>query len=192
MLRLDTDALIRRLKMMFSLGRVQLTDDTGPVQLHQVDMGPRNGAGPLSVHDKVPHVKEFGFASVPPLDADVFVAFLTGDRSSGVVLGSNHQPSRLKNLQPGDAALYDVRKAYVWLTPTGVVIDAAGQNVTIQNCAQATIVASTSVTLQTPTVHCTQDLQVDGKVTATGDISSAGTVSAQTAVKVNSVTLTVP
>jgi phage gp45-like len=152
----DVDALIRRVKMMFSLGRVQLTDDTGPVQLHQVDMGP--------------HLKHFGFASNPPVGSDVFVGFLRGDRSSGVVLGSNHQPSRLKNLQPGDAALYDERGAYVWLGPNGPVINGAGLDLTVQNVSAVNVTAPAGASI-TGSVDVTDNLSVASGMTGVFTVS---------------------
>jgi phage baseplate assembly protein V len=75
-----------------------------------------------------------------------------------------------------------------------VVVEVGTGSVTI-NCAtatvnattsahlttpQATVTASGNVTLDTPTVHCTHNLQVDGAVTAAGNVTSSGTVQGAT------------
>ena len=68
-----------------------------------------------------------------------------GNPAKGVVVGHNHQPSRMKNLGEGDSALFDVRGAYVWLTPDGLVIDAATKHVRIQNADVVTVVAERTI-----------------------------------------------
>ena len=133
---MDMHRLAQRLLHMLQPARVRRVDDSGPVQRHQVDLGPKGPAGALRIFENLPVVGLFGVASHPPLSSELFVAFLEGDPSKGVVVGSNHQPSRLKNLGEGDAALYDVRGAYVWLTPDGINIDAAGKRVRVQNAPQ--------------------------------------------------------
>lgn len=45
-----------------------------------------------------------------------------GDRSSAVVVATNHQGSRKKDLQTGDVAIYDNRGQYIALTANGIVI----------------------------------------------------------------------
>ena len=124
-----TDSLLH----VFGVARVTLADDSGPIQLLQVDEGPAGADAPQRLVDKVKRVAEFGFASVPPLTSEVLLVRIGGHRSQTLVVGSNHQPSRLKNLQPGDSALYDERGAYLWLTSAGLVIDAAGLDITIRN-----------------------------------------------------------
>lgn len=138
---------------LFLTGRVALTDDSGPVQLAQVDLGPTGPDGkPMRLYDQVKVLQQFGFASRPPKLADLFMAFMRGVAGGGVVIASNHQPSRLRNLGEGDSALYDVRGAYVWLKATGLVIDAAGLPVLIQNAA--------GVTIDAPDVKATGNLRV--------------------------------
>lgn len=54
-----------------------------------------------------------------------------------------------------------------------VVINTGSGNATV-NCNQAAVHASTSVTLDTPTTHCTGVLNVDGKITGTGGMAISG------------------
>ena len=67
-----------------------------------------------------------------------------------MVIGSNQRPSRPTGLQPGDTAMHDVRGQIIKLTADGLLIDAAGLPVVIQNAAS---------------VHIKGDLIVDGEVT---------------------------
>jgi phage baseplate assembly protein V len=147
------ERLHRRITNLLGRGRIKLIDDTGVIQLMQIDLGPQGAEGPMYLRDKTPVMGLFGHASVPPVGADVLVAHLSGDGQRCAVLGHNHQPSRLRGLGAGDAALYDARGAYVWLKPAGLVIDAAELNVTIQNAANVTVNASTAVTVNAPTVN---------------------------------------
>jgi phage baseplate assembly protein V len=147
------ERLHRRITNLLGRGRIKLIDDTGAIQLMQIDLGPQGAVGPMYLRDKTPVMGLFGHTSVPPVGADVFLVHLSGDGQRCAVLGHNHQPSRLRGLGPGDAALYDVRGAYVWLKAAGLVIDAAVLNVTIQNAANVTVTASIAVTVNAPMVN---------------------------------------
>lgn len=131
-------------------GLVTSVDDSGEVQQMQITE-PASGSGFMNrVLDKVLRIFQFGFASVPPLNSEVLLLRRMGDRSLSMVIGTNHRPSRPTGLQPGDTAMHDVRGAIIKLTSAGLLIDAAGLPVTIQN---------------TSGVHIKGDLVVDGEVT---------------------------
>jgi phage baseplate assembly protein V len=126
---------------------------------------------PLEVRDNTPRLAEFGFTSNPPAGADAAMLFVAGDRSNGVVIATGHQLYRLKGLASGDAAIYDSRGQSVWLTPAGIVVNGAGLPLVVNDTPTVTVNASTSVTLNTPTTHCTGNLDVDGNIVAQGDVS---------------------
>jgi phage baseplate assembly protein V len=142
--------MISRVLHAVGLGRIRYVDDSGPVRRLQVDQGP---VGRSKIIDNVPHVEQFGSASYPPLNSEVVMVRLGGNRGLGVAIGVNHQPSRLRNLAPGDKAIYDVRGAYVWLGATGPVINAAGFPVVIENAASITITSAGPVTVNAPQVN---------------------------------------
>lgn len=160
--------LQRRILSMVGRGRVTTVDDTKSVQRHQVDFGPTTGGGSLDIHDNIPVAHFFGFSSNPPPGADVIVLFVGGDRNKPVVIGHNHQKFRHGNLSSGDSVQFDSRGAYAWLTPTGLVVDAAGGNVTIQNAVHVHVTASADITLTAPTVAVQGNLTVSGATTGTG------------------------
>lgn len=116
-----TDALARLTRwvlMLVGRGRLKVIDDTGVVQLVQVKLGADE------ILDGVPRVAEYGFVSNPPVGADAVAIFISGDRSQGVVIATNHQASRLKGLAPGEVAIHDNLGQIIRLTPTGIVITA--------------------------------------------------------------------
>ncbi len=158
--------LYRRTMTAISRGRVKIVDDTGSIQRMQVDLGPKGKDGSsLQLRDQTPVAQLFGFSGNPPIGADVITVSFGGDHNKSVVIGVNHQPSRLKNLQSGDSAQYDVRGAYMRFQASGIVIDAAGGNVTVQNAKEVTVSASDVVT-----VNGTNGIALNGNTTVTGTL----------------------
>lgn len=154
--------LLARVLNMVRLGRVTAIDDSGSVQRVQVTEAGPGPDGTPAVVDNVAVLGLFGVASVPPLKSDVLVVRLFGGRSLTVAISTNHQPSRLRDLEPGDSALYDQRGAYLKMTAEGPVLDCAGLALKIRNF-------STFI--------------VEGDVQATGDMisrSAGGPVSLNT------------
>lgn len=136
---------------LIGIGLATRVDDSGELQRVQVTEKAAGKGFSDRVTDKVRRLTDFGFTSNPPLNAEVMVLRRGGDRSQSMVVATSHRPSRLKNLQPGDVAVYDVRGAYVKFTGSGIVIDGAGQQMTIQNVGKVVI---------------NGDLEVTGEVTA--------------------------
>lgn len=146
----------KRIAHMLGIGRIRTVDDSGALQLVQVDHGALADGDRIT--DKVPRLVQFGMVSHPPAGSEVIILRVAGNRSTGVALATNHQPSRLRNLNAGDSALHDVRGAYLWLTEDGPVIDAAGLDIVIRNAATVTIVASDKVRIEAPRLEVTGDV----------------------------------
>lgn len=152
----------RRIQLVVGRGRVTTSNDTGAVQMLQIQLGA------LETRDKTPRLAEFGLTSRPPPTSDVIVIFLGGDRSNGVAIATGHQPSRPTGLNEGEVQLYDLWGKSIYLTEdAGIVINANGTPVTVNDATQVTINASTEVTMNTPT------LQVNGNIVATGNVSDS-------------------
>ncbi|WP_433693205.1 phage baseplate assembly protein V [Paraburkholderia phenoliruptrix] len=127
------DGLQRKVKAIIGRGRVKFVDDSGSVQKVQVLM---NG---IETPDNRYRVPEFGFTSNPPEDSDVIAVHIDGDRSAGAVLGTNHQPSRPKGLQPGETMLYSQDGKSVFLTASGgIIVEAKGQDVIVNDARNVT------------------------------------------------------
>lgn len=88
------------LKMLLGRGRVQLVDDTGPVQVLQVTISAKELMN-------IPRLAEFGFASRPPKNSDVAVIFLNAERTWGIVVASGNQKARFKLANDGEVAIHD-------------------------------------------------------------------------------------
>jgi phage baseplate assembly protein V len=148
------EEMYQRLQALIALGRISFVDDSGVVQEVQVVMNA------LDLPSSRFRVTEFGFTSNPPVDSDAIVAHVAGDRSSGVVLGTNHQPSRPTGLQPGESKLYSVDGKYVYITASGgISVFANGQPVNVSGATTVTITASEEVIADTPLFKCSGDIQ---------------------------------
>jgi phage baseplate assembly protein V len=139
---------------LFTRGRITFVDDGGPIQVVQVQMNA------LDLPTDRYRLPEFGLTSNPPIDSDALVAHMAGDRSSGIVLGTNHQPSRPTGLAAGETMLYSQDGKYVYMTASGgISVFANGQPVNVTGATTVTIVASVEVIAETPIFKCTGDIQ---------------------------------
>ena len=143
--------LYRQIKMMIGVGRVTGSHDGGSVQTVQYQT-------PLEVRSDTPRLAEFGFSSGLPAGTDVVIGFLGGDRSSAVIIGSNHQSSRHVGLNSGETVIYSQWGQYVKLTEAGIIIEANGQPVTVNNATEVTINAAEKVRLNTPLLEVSGDI----------------------------------
>lgn len=125
------ERLWRRAQLMFGRGRIKTGNDTGPVQILQVQLSP------LELKDLM-RAAEYGFASNPLPGCHAIAVFVGGDRSNGVIVATNDQLHRLKNLQPGEAAIYDDQGQSVWIKRGGIEVNCAGNPLTIVNASSVT------------------------------------------------------
>lgn len=128
--------------MILGRGRVTYVDDSGPVQKMQVRV---NG---LVTSDNRLRIPEFGFTSNPPVGSDVFYGAISGDTSNVAVVATNHQPSRPTGLQAGESMLYSQDGKQVYMTASGgIVVEAKGQDVVVNDAANVTWNCSGDFTL---------------------------------------------
>lgn len=120
------DRLWRRVVHSLARGRINLVQDNAGVQMVQANLGSGD------VRDKLPRMGEYGLASVPPAGSDAVIAFLAGERANGVVVATNHQASRKKNMSSGESALHDNRGSFVYLAADGLHIHTTGRPVFIE------------------------------------------------------------
>ncbi len=121
----EASRLWRRVWNTLGFGTVSLIDDSAEVQKAQLQ------TGSVEIHDDVPVVQLFGLSGNAPAGAQAVVLFVGGDRANPVAIATNHQGSRPTGLQPGETKLYDAAAKYVYLSSTGITIEAAGLPVTV-------------------------------------------------------------
>ena len=162
------DPLRRRMRLM--IGRAVLAaaaDDGKGIQLVQVKL--LDG----EVADGVERMQNYGYTSVPLAGAEGVMACVSGDRNHGIVVVMDDRRYRLKNLQPGEVALYTDEGDTIVMKRGRKIEVTAGAEIT----ATAPVVkveASTKVTLTTPLVEMTQDLSVGGSISVVGDVVADG------------------
>ena len=134
--------MARRLLSLVGRAKVTTSDDAGPIQTLQ---GKFND---LEVIDGMPRAAEFGLRLACPLAPILWWCF-NGDRSNGVVLGTNHPASRPRNLAEGK--LRSIACSVSVFTFLGLALRlrgrAAGDD---QNASQITVQCETSVKLIAP------------------------------------------
>lgn len=147
------DRAARRILNLVGRARVNLINDAGSVQTAQVTVNE------LETIDGIPVVHDFGFSSNPPAGSDVALVFVGGDRGNGVIVATNHQKYRTRNLAPGESVIYTQDGKQIYLTASGgIKIAANGQPVEVDNATTVTINASTKIRAVTPLFECTGDI----------------------------------
>lgn len=165
-----SESIFRRIQMMFGRGRVTYVDDSGPVQKVQVRLSG------LETSDGRLRMMEFGFTSNPPDGTDVLALHISGDRGAGTVFATNHQQSRPKGLAAGESMLYSQDGKYVYMTAAGgIVVEAKGQNVTVNDATTVTINAATGIVMNTPLLKVSGDI-LDNYGTNTDTVAGMRTV----------------
>lgn len=151
--------MMRRIQLATGWGRVTFSDDSKSAQLLQLKLNDSE------TRDGTPRIAEFGFASRPPTGSDVVIVFLAGDRSKGVVIATAHQASRPTNLLEGESMLYDLWGKSIYLTETeGLIVEAGGAPVTVNNATTVTINAADAVQMNTPVLRVSGDIEAGGNV----------------------------
>lgn len=159
------DRAARRILNIIGRARVNLVKDSGAVQMAQLTVND------LETIDNIPVVHDFGFSSNPPAGSDVAMVFVGGDRSNGVIVASNHQKYRVRNLAPGESVIYTQDGKQIYLTASGgIKVAANGQPVEVDNATTVTINAATKVRMATPRLECTGDI-VDNCDTQTSTLA---------------------
>lgn len=157
--------LYQRILHAIGRGRITTGSDAGSVQLQQVQLGPDE------IKDNIPRLAEFGLTSMPPVGSDAVVVFIGGDRSNGAIIATGHQASRPKNLQAGETMLYSQDGKSIYMTVDGgIVVEAKGQVVTVNNATTVTINAATKVRMVTPLLEVTGDI-IDNVGTNTNTVA---------------------
>lgn len=111
------------------------------------------------IKDELEHFEPYGYTSCPKPGAEGLALFLGGDRSHGVVVCVADRRFRLKELKPGEVALYtDEGDTFVFKRGRVVELD----TMTLK------VKAGDSVQFETPLIKTTGRIESDGDQVAGG------------------------
>jgi len=96
--------------------------------------------------------QEYGFTSNPPPETEGVMLSLMGSRTHKVVIATENRALRLKELNPGESAIYDKDGNYVWL----------------KNNGEIEVKTSTRVLLSVPLVEMSGNCLIKGNLTVEG------------------------
>lgn len=157
----------RRIAMLISRGVVKLVNDSLKLQGVQI------AAFADETLDDLERFQQYGLTSHPLPGAEAIVVSLGGTRSHSVVVAVDDRRFRLKNLAPGEVAMYSDEGDTIVLRRGRNIEVTAGTKVKVTSPI-AEVIASTKVLLTTPVVECSADLTVGGIATVAGQIVGQG------------------
>jgi len=146
-----TDRLYRRIQMMVAPTTITATNDTGPVHRVQVKVTPRETI------DDVPVLQLYGVTSHAQPGSNGLALFCAGDRSNPVIIATGNQAARMRNIQPGEVALYTDEGDYVKLARGKIVEVQSGSELRV-TAPLVTINATNKVRMVTPRLEVTGDI----------------------------------
>ncbi len=91
---------------------------------------------------------------------------LGGKTSHGIIVATEHGSYRVKSLKSGECGIYDDLGQSIILTRGGIVVNGGGKPITFTN--------TPSITLDTPQVTATGNINVAQNLVAQGNISDLG------------------
>ncbi|KAB8124009.1 hypothetical protein D3W54_07100 [Komagataeibacter medellinensis] len=162
------DHIVMQLRSLATRAVVQAIDDTGANQ--SVTVAAHAGR----TRSQVPVHQQFGLSSHAPVKGAVApIVALGGDPSDLVALPpANPSLSRVGGLAEGETVLYDAIGQQVYLQDGKIVRIVAATEMTVEIGGKTLL----DITPQGATLNV--DLQVNGKIAATGDVT-AGNISVQ-------------
>lgn len=158
------DPIITRVRNVASRGVIKLVNDKTKIQQMQASLL----AGELK--DGIENYQNYGFSSVPLKGMEVLVVFCGGDRSNGVVVASGDRTYRLKELHPGEVAIYTDEGDYIKLARNRKIqvntlhLEVAAAEDVSYTTKTMNINASNSVNITTPVINASQNISAGGDI----------------------------
>lgn len=147
-------------------GKITLVVSSEPIQRVQL-----NGLAD-EVLQELEHLQEFGFASNPPEGSEAVVIPLGGDTTHGVVVATQHGSFRIKNLNPGETAIFSQDGAKI-VIKRGKIIE-ADCDVFRVNCQHYEVNASAAADFKTPKLETSAILTAQGQFNGNGGMAVEG------------------
>lgn len=99
--------LYRLVLNVVGIGAIRRTDDSGDQQLCQFNIKKGGPSELEEVIDGMPRLGHYGLAYCPPDGSEAIALFIGGRRSSGVIIATGFREERWKDLEPGEAMLFN-------------------------------------------------------------------------------------
>lgn len=147
-------------------GKITLVVSSEPVQRVQL-----SGLADETLQD-LEQLQEFGFTSAPPEGTEAVVIPLGGATSHGVIVATEHGSFRIKNLKPGETAIYSNEGAQI-VIKQGRIIE-ADCDVYKVNCKSYQVSASSGAEFDTPNLSATQQVTASGQINGNGGMAVQG------------------
>jgi len=144
--------LRRRVMLMVSRAVIKVVNDAGGIQKLQIV----GYDGELL--EGVERFQEYGLTSVPKGNAEAVATAVGGNRSHTIVIALDDRRFRLKNLKPGEVALYDDLGQKVHLKRDGIYVETPMKLEAIIGTS-ARIQAPAGVRLETPNLEVTGEIK---------------------------------
>ena len=152
-LRHGLRSLQRKMALIIGRGRVGFTNEATGLRRVQIELLPGE------VRNEVEHVEPFGLTAAPMPGAEHVTAAVGGGRDHPVVIVIADRRYRPRGLANGEVCLYDANGHRILLTKTGIVVEAAGNPLTIRGASK--------VRMETPR------LEVTGQIVDLCDMQAA-------------------
>jgi len=143
--------LYNRMRTIVRRAVIERIDDSLDLQSLQVSL--MDG----EVRDDVEHFQAYGLASSPPEESEALFLKVAG--SHGVVIAANSRGDRLKDLEPGEVALFTKFGSKILLNKDGEITLTAdcGSEIYLKQNGDAKIKVSGDVALDSATVNLAGD-----------------------------------
>lgn len=153
-----------RVRGMIVRGVIKMVNDKAKIQRIQASLL----AGELK--DGLEHYQEYGFSTNPPAGTEALVVFCGGSRNNGVIVATGDRVFRIKELQPGEVALYtdegDViklgRNRKIQVNTLHLEVNAAED--VAYNTKRFAVNATESASFTTPSLSTSADFSAEGDV----------------------------
>jgi len=113
----------------------------------------------------IEHFEPYGLTSHPPENSEAIIGFMDGDASHGVALVIANRSVRIKNLQPGEVAIF---------TDEGDSLVLKRGNIAELTTKTFRVNATESVEINSPVVKISDELIVSGELLAKNGITARG------------------
>lgn len=125
--------IIGRIKNMISKAIINSVIDSGQIQLVKVQG--LDG----EVIDSVERLQNFGHTANPPEGSETILAYIGGNKDHPVAIVVDSGKYRVKDLKPGESAVYDKTGSTVYLKEDGsIVISPSDDKVVLEGDLEAT------------------------------------------------------